>query len=287
MYESRLPVNYAFGTLSSAAAVSDTTLSSAEFATLLPAGLSTTVYVPITVQDAATKLYEVVWATAHTAAATTATVVRGREGSTARAWASGTQWLVGPTVRDTELPVANRAALPADPHIGMRVYLQDEQVALTWVLNAGWVQDRGTECHAAYKASVSQTCTSHVLRKVFYGTTLASSALVTATLGTASTGSYFTLNRAGVWSVEGGALTGSAAGLNIRDLAVVDETNLGASYRSQTAFSNDTDCALNVGVVRRFAAGARVAIAFYQQQGSNLDLVAADATGVSLTWLGP
>lgn len=130
VYENRLTVNYAFGSLSNAAAVSDTTLVSAEFATALPSALSATTYVPISLQDPNTRVCEVVWATGHTAASTSATVVRGREGLAARAWPSGTLWGITPTVRDGILQVANRAALPTDPHTGMRCWITDENLMI-------------------------------------------------------------------------------------------------------------------------------------------------------------
>jgi hypothetical protein len=142
-YENRLSTNYTFGTLSQAAAIADPTLNSADFATRLPSGLSTTTYVPITLQDPSTGNYEIVWATAHTAAATSATVLRGREATTARAWASGTLWTVSPTVRDGLLPVANRAALPNDAHVGLRAELQDEQLVVTYVQGAGFQSGYG------------------------------------------------------------------------------------------------------------------------------------------------
>jgi hypothetical protein len=170
-YESRLPVNYAFGVLTSAAAISDTTLTSADFATRLPSGLSTTTYVPITLQDPSTGLFEIVWANAHTAAATTCTVLRGREGTSARAWGSGTLWVVAPTLRDGVLPVANTAALPADPHVGLRAFLQDTQTRVEYVLNVGWLAQSGMAYRAnnllgADAASVTFSAIPSTLKKL-------------------------------------------------------------------------------------------------------------------------
>jgi hypothetical protein len=45
---------------------------------------------------------EIVWVTAHTAAATTATIVRGQEGTAAAAWAAGATWAHAATVKDLE-----------------------------------------------------------------------------------------------------------------------------------------------------------------------------------------
>lgn len=143
-YELRTALDYRFGTLSSAAAISDPTLQAADFASL-PGGasVSTTQYIPITLQDPNTKLYEIVWINAHTAASTTVTVLRGREGTSARSWASGTLWTLGGTVRDGLLGVANRAALPSDGHIGGRALLLDELRVLT-KSTPGWLDPEMT-----------------------------------------------------------------------------------------------------------------------------------------------
>lgn len=141
-YENRLTVDYGFGTLTAPTTTSDTTMQSAEFATL-PAGLSTATYVPLTLQDPTLKTAEVVWATSHSASATTCSVVRARELTKAQAWVAGTTWTVTPTVRDGILSVVNRAALPTDPHVGMRAFVQDDQVGLTWQFGTGWAAPGG------------------------------------------------------------------------------------------------------------------------------------------------
>ncbi len=137
MYELRVPANYLFGQLTNPAAISDTAMVSTDFASL-QSGLSTSLYIPITLQDPANKAFEIVWATAHTGASNTITVVRGREGSAARAWPASTLWACAPTLRDSVLPVANAAALPADPHVGLRALQLDSQVALQWAYPGGW-----------------------------------------------------------------------------------------------------------------------------------------------------
>lgn len=170
-YENRVPFNYAFGALTGAAAISDTTLTSTDFAAGMSTGLSTSTYVPMTLQDPATKLFEIVWVTAHTGGASTVTVVRGREGTSARAWGSGTLWTVAPTLRDIVLPVTTRSALPTDPHVGMRAYIQDEQVAVEYVLNVGWLSQSGMSYRAsqllgADAANVSFTGIPSTLKKI-------------------------------------------------------------------------------------------------------------------------
>lgn len=135
--------DYLFGTLTNAATISDTTITCADFAAL-PATYSTSRYLPLVLHDPALKVSEVVWVTAHVAASASVTVVRAKEGSTARAWPSGSQVLCAPTIRDG-LPVYTRATLPTDAHIGQRVAVSDESVVVerlgsTWGASVGLCQ---------------------------------------------------------------------------------------------------------------------------------------------------
>lgn len=70
---------------------------------------------------------EIVLVTAHTAAATSVTVLRGQEGSIARSMVFGTTWDHGPTVADYNF--TDRAALstnrPASPFAGQMIYETD------------------------------------------------------------------------------------------------------------------------------------------------------------------
>lgn len=69
-------------------------------------------YIPITLEPnpvgAAPGNAEVVWLTAYTAAATTGTIVRGKEGTAGVAHNNGVAWVHGPTVWD--MP-------PVDPNV--------------------------------------------------------------------------------------------------------------------------------------------------------------------------
>ncbi len=76
-----------------------TTLTSSDLANLVAIG-STQHAVIVLDPDGVDGLPEVVFVTAHTASATTATVVRGREGTAARAHNQNTPWIHGPTTAD-------------------------------------------------------------------------------------------------------------------------------------------------------------------------------------------
>ncbi|TDQ01240.1 hypothetical protein [Labedaea rhizosphaerae] len=140
VYEYRTPVDFSFGVLTNAAAVSDTVISSADFASL-PSAATTSVYLPLVLLNPATKTHEKVWVTAHAAGATTLTVVRGRENTAAQAWPAGTQWVCAPTARDGLYPVTTRSALPADAHVGMRCLIVDEAAVVERSSTQGWVSN--------------------------------------------------------------------------------------------------------------------------------------------------
>lgn len=126
--ELRAPLNYLTGTLTTAAAISDTTIQSSVFTTLAT-DYSSTKYLPLVLHDPTAGVYEVVWVTAHSGSSANVTAVRGREGSSARAWPSGTRVICSPTTRDV-LSTSTRAGLPADAHYGARYLLTDESVVV-------------------------------------------------------------------------------------------------------------------------------------------------------------
>ncbi|GGM75480.1 hypothetical protein GCM10012275_52700 [Longimycelium tulufanense] len=136
VYEYRQPRDYTYGTLSTAAAVSDTSLSANMFAGL-GTGYSSALYLPLVLHDPSLEQYEIVWVTAHSSGSQTVTVVRGREGTTARSWPAGTQILSAPTVRDTLL-ATTRTALPSDGAVGTRAALSDEGVTVERLVSGAW-----------------------------------------------------------------------------------------------------------------------------------------------------
>lgn len=90
--EIRSRFNLVSGSLTSGISNSDTTISSAGLANL--GVIDSTNYAPIIIGT------EIIWVTAHSAAATTATVVRAKEGTSAVSHAANATWVHGPTVQD-------------------------------------------------------------------------------------------------------------------------------------------------------------------------------------------
>lgn len=92
------------GALDAALTAVATSMSSPALADLPAVGTTEHAVLSLFTRDATTGRItkrETVWVTAHTAAATTATILRAQEGTTAQAWAVGDRWVHGPTVRDT------------------------------------------------------------------------------------------------------------------------------------------------------------------------------------------
>lgn len=138
--EMRIHRDYFAGNLSLQALSSDTTLTSTAFAAL-GTSYSTGLYMPIVLHNPATGAYEVVYIVGHSAASNTVTVQRGKEGTSAQAWPLNTQIIDAPTYRDL-VASYTRAALPADPHLGMRALVTDESFVVARAL-AGWMPAMG------------------------------------------------------------------------------------------------------------------------------------------------
>jgi hypothetical protein len=155
-YEYRSNKDYFFGTLLNATAISDTSLSSAAF-TGLDADYSSATpgkYIPLELHDPAQGLYEIVWVVGHAAGSQSITVVRGREGTPARAWNAGTQVVCAPTAGRDALGASASNNLPSDPHIGQRVARTNRQDVVergngVWgpSVGAGIAADQGVNMH--------------------------------------------------------------------------------------------------------------------------------------------
>jgi hypothetical protein len=78
---------------------------------------------------------EIIRVTAHTAAATSVTCVRGHDATTARAHQAGVQWVHSPYVEDRifQCTSATRPSAPSvAPYIGMRIFETDTNRELRW-----------------------------------------------------------------------------------------------------------------------------------------------------------
>jgi hypothetical protein len=150
-FEQRQVVNYFSTGLIVAASITDTTMRATAFTQL-----DTTTgakYQALVLHDDALGVFEIVWVSNHSAASDTVTVVRGKEGTTARAWPAGTRVEIAPTAYDALL-AAVTSSLPTDAFIGQRAMLGDKFTAVERVngywgpsVGVGIAADQGPNMH--------------------------------------------------------------------------------------------------------------------------------------------
>lgn len=156
-YEFRYTADFIYGTLTAPVAVSDTTISSAEFIPFSNT-FTTTTYVPIVLLNPTARIHEKVWIVAHSAASETVTVVRGRELTSAQEWPTGTQWIIAPTIQDGQQRATN-ASPPADPHVGMRAMYYENSESREYTRFQGWLG--ATRTNAADMGRATDGITTH------------------------------------------------------------------------------------------------------------------------------
>jgi hypothetical protein len=143
--------------------------------------------------------------------------------------------------------------------------------------------------HARYTntgAGADQSIPTTTTRRIYLPTAIDTTGDVTITAGDATSGSYFTLNRGGRWALDGSGSWGGATGTTIRSVFIADDADT-TVYRAANGYNKDTTLANAVAVTRRFAAGAKVALWAYHEQGGNVSIRRdSEITSFSLTWLG-
>lgn len=101
----RLRANGVAGALSAGLGTGDTSMSSGGLADL--DAVTSTHHAAITLfttdSDGRVTKKEIVYVTAHTASATTATISRAQEGTSAQTWSTGDKWVHGPTAEDVRV----------------------------------------------------------------------------------------------------------------------------------------------------------------------------------------
>lgn len=100
--EKRLRTNSVAGALTASISAIDTSMSSAGLADLGVVDATNHAAITIFAVDGNGRITakEIVYVTAHTAAATTATIARAKEGTSAAAWGAGATWSHSPTSKD-------------------------------------------------------------------------------------------------------------------------------------------------------------------------------------------
>jgi len=144
-----------------------------------------------------------------------------------------------------------------------------------------------TEGHAKYKNTGNQIVPTNTMFRAYFSTAVATTTDVTHTAGSSLIGSFLTLNRAGLWSLDAGGNFGSAAGTSLRSIQLADDVNT-TPWKSTGGYSTAAPFPLNVSTTRRFAANQRIALWVYHEQGGSINLTAnGEVTSIAATWMGP
>lgn len=174
------------------------------------------------------------------------------------------------------------------PTTGQLAHLISDDWIYRWSGSA-WVPMERLESsmpHAHYRLNGTQSIPQMLSRKAYLSTALSTSAEVTATLGDATNGSYFTLNRAGVWLLVAGSSWVNNAGTFYRVAYLAPDTGPIVWAQDSKVGSGANDASFSFA--RRFAAGQRVALWAYQESGVAMNLVQNnEVVSLSMTWLGP
>lgn len=181
------------------------------------------------------------------------------------------------------------------PVTGDLAFLTTDQMLYRYTGSA-WLavlHTSATQGHARYKNTTTQSLASVSARKVYLPSAVATTTDVTITAGDVTNGSYFTLNRAGLWSIDGGVnASPTPSAINIRFVVIGDDVTYTANAFAgvYTVQGPTYGNILRVSTIRRFAAGQRIGLWFYQE---NTNVVTMDVavnqeyTSLSLTWLRP
>lgn len=139
--EYRFTSNGLYGQMAAGFTAAATSIVDSSFAAL-PVITASAQYMPLSFTDSTAKLTEILWVTAHSSGSNTITVARGKEGTTARAWATGTPWAQAETVRDGQT-MATSGSQPTERHVGMRWVDTDTGAAKAQSFNGGIVPQFG------------------------------------------------------------------------------------------------------------------------------------------------
>lgn len=180
---SRIRDNNVFGTTTNnPLAIGGTTLNSSGLANLSAVSSNHAVLVLDPLRAAGAP--EVVIVTAHTGAATSATITRGAYGTAARSHTSGTLWVLAPTVDDL-IRICTSATRPADVYEGELIYETDTD---SFKAHNGTAWEHGLTLGAWTTYTPTLTQSGAVTKTVTYARYMKVGRMITAQVALLATG---------------------------------------------------------------------------------------------------
>ena len=179
--EIRLRRNNESGTITdNPLTIGATTINSAGFASLPTIGATNSMILILDPQEVGGTA-EIVRVTAHTAAATSVTVVRGQEGSVARSHVFNTTWMHGPVTSDY-IEVLTSSTRPSVPYEGELIYETDTNKFVGFGGTDWAPRDAGGSLGVSTSTSNAVTSGTTELTLFTVGVTVGSGRLVRVTL---------------------------------------------------------------------------------------------------------
>lgn len=175
---------------------------------------------------------EIVIVTAHTAAATSATITRGAYGTTARQHASGTLWIHAPTTEDL-IRIVTSGTRPSDPYRGQLIFETDTNSYVGRDTSDAWQTAVPLGAWTSYTPTLTQSAT--VTKTTTYAKYIRVGRMITVVVDLAVTGAGTAANVV----LIGLPVTASASGLTIGSGLLYDVSS-GGTYRATCEISTTT-----------------------------------------------
>lgn len=176
----RIRSDLKFGTITdNPLAIGGTSVNSAQFATLPTVAGSDELWITL---DPEGSNREIVKVTAHSAAATVCTVVRGQLGTAAAQHASGTRWVHGAITTDLVIPCTSSTRPTLGLWAGMRIYETDTNREYVYNGTAWRAVAAQQKVLISGTTAISFTAANSVAGTINFGVTFAVAPIVTATI---------------------------------------------------------------------------------------------------------
>lgn len=258
----RILTNNVFGTVSDNPLTSGaTTLNSNGLADL--AAVSSAFAVLVIDPERTAGAPEIVFVTAHTGSATSATIGRGKYGTSARQHAQGTPWVHAATKEDL-IQILTSSTRPSDPFEGQLIYETDTDRYAVYD-GSGWRQPHNPPACRVYHSTTQSINDNSETTLVFNSERYDTDSMHSTSVDT----SRITFNTAGLYEV-GATVAVAAAGdyssvfgrLRVNGTNFIDTHVLAPNTATTTPF-------VKLGTVYKFAAGDYVEVRFYQDNTAN------------------
>lgn len=179
---------------------------------------------------------EIVIVTAHTAAASSATITRGAYGTTARSHAAGVLWVHAPTTEDT-IRIVTSGTRPSDPYRGQLVFETDTNSYVGRDTSDAWQTAVQMGAWTAFTPTLTQSAT--VTKTVTYAKYVRLGRVISANISVVVTGAGTASN-----AIVAGLPVAVATGVTMLGVGYIYDASANAVYKATVEVGSPTTSAL-------------------------------------------